>query len=273
MKQLCVGLALLIVLVSCTTSSTPSSGTVTPTDPLTLVTEAANLIRAAETFRLDVNQEGPDYIIGTVYANVYYRRATAQYVAPGVMQADVSVIEPLTGLRIDVGVYAEGANQWYRAIWTGNNWVNQAFAAGFNPEALIAEDTGFNAALNAIIDITYVGEETLDSGANVHHVRGNARGEDVNALLVGLIETSGNVTVDLYIDRTTLYPVRITITEEDSPWAVTPEPGETAEPVLWIMDIYAINEPAVLDVPEREATAEATADSTTEATAESTPGQ
>lgn len=267
-KQLCVGLTLLLVLASCSPSDS-SSSTATPIDPLTLVTEAANLIRAVETFRLDVNQEGPDYIIGTVYANVYYRRATAQYVAPGVMQADVSVIEPITGLRIDVGVYAEGANQWYRAIWTGNNWVNEAFAAGFNPEALIAEDTGFNAALNAIIDIAYVGEETLDSGANVHHVRGNAHGEDVNALLVGLIETSGDVTVDLYIDRVSLYPVRITITEENSPWAVTPEPGEAAEPVLWIMDIYAINEPAQLDVPDREATP----DSTAEATAESTPGQ
>ncbi|MDX2162366.1 MAG: LppX_LprAFG lipoprotein [bacterium] len=254
-------LVLAAALAACSGQSAPPEAT--PVEPLALITEAAARIRAVDTFRLDVNQEGPDYLIGTVYANVLFRRATAQYVAPGVMQADVSVIEPITGLRIDVGVYADGADQWYRAIWTGNTWVNEAFAAGFNPEALIAEDTGFNAALNAVIDLAYVGETALESGVQVHHITGRARGEDVNALLVGLIETVGEVGVEVYVAKDTLYPVRFVITEENSPYAVTPEPGEPAEPVVWIMDLYAINEPAQLDVPRAESTAESTAESET----------
>lgn len=253
---------LALILAACTSAS--ESTPETPIDPLTLVTEAANRIRAAQSFRLDVNQDGPDYIIGTVYANVLFRRAAAQYVAPGVMQADISVVEPTTGIRIDVGVFARGAEQYYRAIWTGNNWVDQAFAPGFNPAALIAEDTGFNAAINAIIDLQYVGETTLESGAQVHHITGRASGENVNALLVGLIETAGDVGIDVYVEKATGYPVRFVITEENSPFAVTEEPGEDQPPVVWVMDIYAINQPATLEEPiiDAESTAQATAEAT-----------
>ncbi len=250
-------------LVACAPTDTVPAATV---DPLALVTDAADLIRAAQSFRLDVNQEGPDYLISTTYANVLFRRATAQYVAPGVMEAEVSVIEPITGLRIDVGVFARGATQFYRAIWTGNNWIDQAFAPGFDPAALIAEDTGFNAAINAILDLTYVGETTLENGIQVQHVSGRARGENVNALLVGLIETVGDVGIDVYIEKATGYPIRFVITEENSPFAVTAEPGEDQPPVVWIMDLYAINEPATLNEPVIEATAEATIEATAEAT-------
>jgi len=253
----------MVILAGCTGGSTSDEATPTPIDNIALITQAANLIRSVETFRMDVSQEGPDYIIPTVYANVFFRRANAQYVSPGTMQASIRVVA--AGLPISIDVFSRGANQWYRAIWTGNNWLNEAFAAGFNPEALIAEDTGFNAALQALIDLDYVGQETLESGVTTHHLRGTAQGEDVNALLVGLIETVGIVVVDIYVDVATGYPVRFMITEENSPYAVTPQPGEQAEPVVWIMDIYAINEPAQLDDPEME-TVEATAESTPEST-------
>ncbi|MFN8530564.1 MAG: LppX_LprAFG lipoprotein [Anaerolineae bacterium] len=267
--SLILSLAVLAILSACTgTPSDTRTASPTPIDPLALVTEAANRIRAAQTFRMDVNEEGPDYRIETAYASVYFRHASAQYAAPGVMQAEVSVIEPLTRLRIDVGVFARAENQWYRAIWTGNTWINEAFAVGFNPQSLIAEDTGFNAALSAIIDLRYIGDETLESGVETYHVSGGAHGEDVNALLVGLIETGGDVTVDIFIAKDTLYPVRFIITEENSPWAVTPEAGEDPQPIRWIMDLYGINEPVEFDEPQTEATAEATL----EATAEASPG-
>lgn len=244
-----------LALAACQGDAAESTPEVT--DPVTLVAAAADLIRNAETFRMDVTQQGPDYIIRTVYADVFFRRANAQYVAPGAIQANLRVIA--AGLPISIDVLSRGEDQWYRAIWTANQWVNEDFAAGFNAQSLIAEGTGFNAAINAVIDIEYMGDVTLESGVVTRHVSGEARGEDVNALLVGLIETAGTVTVDVYIDKETGYPVRFRITEENSPWAVPPSAGGVVEPIVWVMDIFDINQPAQLDEPDL-ATAEATAE-------------
>jgi hypothetical protein len=180
------------------------------------------------------------------------------------MQASVRV--NAAGLPLDVDVFSRGENQWYRAIWTGNNWLNQAFSPGFNPETLIAEDTGFQAAMDSVIDLSYVGTTTLENGANVHHLRGTADGSDVNALLVGLIETQGVVGVDIFIDQTTLYPARVTLTETVYDENGTP----TAEPRIWTIDILDVNAPANLDDPESGVETTPNADSTAEMTSEAT---
>ena len=53
------------------------------------------------------------------------------------------------------------------------------FAPGFNPESLIAEDTGIEAALKSLIDLSYVGETQLENGADVYHLAATANGPDV----------------------------------------------------------------------------------------------
>lgn len=236
------------LFAACTGGASPTS-TPTPTpDPLALITEAANKIRAADTFRMTVDQRGPDYTIYTDYGAVLFRRADAQYVAPDVMQAAIRVLA--VGLRVDVDVFARGEDQWYRAVWTANTWLHQPFAPGFNPRALIAEDTGFRAALDAVIDLRYVGETQLESGQNVLHISGMADGADMNALLIGLIEMNGTVQVDVYIDRETGYPARFVLTET--------VPGEDA-PRVWTMDVLEVNAEPSIDPPaEVEAAAEPT---------------
>jgi hypothetical protein len=257
---LITGLALAVgVLAACGGGDTREA---TP-DPLALTTQAANRIRSAQTFRMDVTQIGPDYEIFTDFGAVLFRRATAQYVTPGTMQAAVRV--SAAGIPVDVDVYAEGLNQWFRAIWTGNTWVNAAFAPGFDPQTLIAEDTGFQAALGAVIDITYMGIESLETGTQVHHLRGTVAGEAVNALLVGLIGVSGTPQIDLYIETETGYPARITLTETE--WA---DGSQADEPREWTIDITEINAPPELDAPPGSALA-GDAEATPEATTESTP--
>lgn len=258
-----LSIMMVALLVGCAGSA--GAPTEAPPDPLDLVKEAATNIRSADTFRISVDQTGPDYKILTEYATVYFRRATAQYVSPGEMQATIRVIAG--GIPIEVEVFSRAAEQWYRAIWTGNRWVNQPFAPGFNPETLIAEDTGIEAALKSLIDLSYVGEEQLENGASVYHLSATADGSDVSALLGGLIEPVGIVNVDVYIDTTTRYPVRFMITEHDSPYAVTPEPGQEAEPVVWTIDVYDLNAPAELSTPEASSTEEATAEATANASA------
>lgn len=239
MKTLWLSLLALIVVGAGCGGAPAASPTPTP-DPLALVTQTASSIRDAASFRLDVSQTGPDYSIGTVYAPVIFRRASAQYIAPGMMQASVRVLA--AGLPIDVDVFARGPQQCYRAIWTGNSWVNEPFAPGFDPQSLIAEETGFQAALNALVDVRFVGEETLENGARVLHVSGSADGSQVTALMVGLIAPQGTVGVDLFTDAQTGYPARFTLTE-----TVVDEFGvRQPEPRVWTIDVSDVNAASTL---------------------------
>ena len=248
-----LSILLVALMVGCATTQPTQA----PPDPIALITTAATNIRSASTFRISVNETGPDYMLYTDYATVYFRQATAQYVAPGMMQATIRVLA--AGLPIEVQVFSRGADQWYRAIWTGDQWVNQPFAAGFNPETLVAEDTGFQAAMKALIGLKYVGLEQLETGEQVDHLAATANGPDVAALLGDLIEPVGTVEVDVYVDTSTKFPARFVITEHDSPYAVTPQAGQQAQPVVWTIDLNDINAPADIATPEAlNATPEAT---------------
>lgn len=234
---------------ACSGGAAPQTPT-PPPEPLTLITEAAEKIRTADSFRMLVDLTGPAYAILTDFGEVNFRRADAQYASPGVMQAAISVTA-LGGVRIDVEVFARGADQWFRApLWTANQWLNAAFAPGFDPEALIAEGTGFQAAVEAVQELNFVGETTLENGQRVFHIRGTAAGEGVNALLIGLIEVVGEIAVDVFIDTETLFPARFVL-EENVP--------DSDEPRMWTLDILDINEPAQLDDPEVTAEPDAAA--------------
>lgn len=243
--------------------STPPPATDTPPDPLALIKEAADKLRAADTFRIDVNESGPDYTMYTEYATVFFRRASAQYVSPGIMQASLRVIA--AGLPLDIQVFSRGAEQWYRAIWTADLWINQAFAPDFNPATLVAEESGFQAALDALIDLNYLGTTELENGTKVFQLAATANGPDVSALLGGLISPIGTVDVGVYIDQSTGYPARFVITEYNSPYATTPEPGQDAEPIVWTIDIYDINAPAALSTPEAMSDSAGTAEPSADA--------
>lgn len=244
MRAVFILLLITAVLAGCSTEAP----TETPIDPLALVQESADKIRAVNTFSLTVIQNGPDYFINTDYASAVFQQASGQYVAPNEMQAKVRVTA--VGIPIEIDVYARAADQWYRAIWTGNNWLHEPFQAGFNPETLIAEETGIKAALDSLIDIEYSGVTELESGVSTHRLDATAEGPDVAALLGGLIEPVGTVEVEAYVARDSGYPVRFVIREFNSPFAVTPMPGTTADPVEWIIDLYDFNAEPALDRPE-----------------------
>ncbi len=227
----------LVALAGCNGSPTEP-----PPDPLDLLAQSAANIRAMDTFRMSVELTGADYFIETDFGSVAFRRAVAQYVAPNVMQATVRVLA--AGVPLDVEVFSRGENQWFRGIWTNNAWLNATFAPGFNPEALIAQESGFQAALNALIDLEMVGQEELEDGTPVHHLRAVADGQDVSALMVGLIYATGSVNVDVYIHRNEVYPVRFVIEQPDT--ATDDEP----EPTTWTVDVYDLNAASEIDDPE-----------------------
>lgn len=226
----------------------PGSGEDTPPpDPIELITTAADNIRAVDTFRMEVIHSGVEYFV-EAYLNtdasglsqevalVAFRRGTAQYVAPETLQADVSV--KLGAITTQLEVFAQGENQWFKLPVTP--WINSDFATGFNPRTLIAEDTGFQAALASLQELAYIGVETLEDGTSTYHLSGTANGPDVTALVVGLIEAEGIVPVDVYIDRETLYPVRLVITQPET---------DPDDPTTWTIDVYDINAEPELSPP------------------------
>jgi hypothetical protein len=228
------------LLAACQSAATPTP----PPDPIALVTRAAQLIRETQAFRMIVEQTGAPYVILTDLGNVTFRRADAQYVAPDLMQADVRLLV-IGGIPAQVGVFSQGANQFYRnEILTANRWVNALFAPGFNPETLVSSESGFQTALAGMIDMVYVGTVTLESGINAHHLRAQARGDTVTALLAGLVDSLGDqVDVDIYLDSATGYPARFVIVQPGT------ESAENPQPTTWTVDVYDINQPPQIDPP------------------------
>lgn len=248
-------LVLALVLTACETDNGDDSEDVTELDPIALLTESADNIRAADTFRLDVQQSGADYNVlidlnGETTA-VAFRRAQAQYVSPDEVQGTVRVLAGI--VPIDVDIYSSGVRQWVRFI--GTDWISEDFAPGFNAATLIEEDTGFEAALSALADLDFAGEESLEDGTPVFHIAGTAEGEAVTSLLVGMIETEGIVPVDVYLHREERYPVRIVIHQVDN--ATEEHPDGT----VWMIDVFDVDDPSDLTPP---ADAEITPEATTE---------
>lgn len=228
----------LVIIAGCSTNNDEVAA---PDDPQELLSESASLIRSAETFRMEVRQTGLPYRffvdLGQGVIEATFRRAIGQYVAPAELGGEVSInIEGR--LRTNLNFYSRGEEQWFEPPFLG--WQNDYFAEGFNPERLIAEDTGFQAALASLMDLNYEGATDVD-GTPVYHLSGLADGTDVAALLVGLIEDEGIVEVDVYIHRETQYPVRIIIVQP----LTDPE-----DPTTWVVDVYDIDSPPEITLPD-----------------------
>lgn len=192
---------------------------------------------------MTVERTGAPYEVNTGLGWVAFRRASAQYVAPDTLQATVSL--SAAGITAEVDIFARGENQWFRnVVLTGGSWLNAPFAEGFNPQVLIAEETGFEAALAAVRELTYVGAAALEDGTPVHHISGVAEGHDISALLAGLIEASGPTQVDVYIHRESGLPARFVIVQPETATEQFPTP------TTWTVDVYDYDAPARLDDPE-----------------------
>lgn len=215
-------------------------------DPITLLTSAVDAVRAASTFRLYVEQSGADYeipvVLGAGVVNVQFRFARAQYVNPDVLQASVRIVtQTFPRLAMDVEVFSLNTDQWFRLSQL--EWVNQDFAPGFNPVALIAEDSGFQAALTSLIDLSYIGRTTLENGTSVHQLRGIASGPKVSALVVGLLNVQGVLPLEVFIDANTGFPTRLVLEIPDT--ATENQPESTK----WTINVYDIDVPSDIEVP------------------------
>lgn len=209
--------------------------------PMELLNTAAERIRVTETFRLAVDVTGDPHFFAAVLSDegvvsAQFLQARAQYAAPDTFQGKVRI---RYGVPIDVEVYADGVGQSYRL---GNlPWIRGEFAPGFTPAMLLADETGFQAALTNMTDLRYVGRLSLEDGTPVHQVSGMANGAQVSSLVVGLIDTTEALPLNVYVHTETGYPMRIEM-------RVPQAEGES----LFTIDVYDINQPSEVVPPTTE---------------------
>jgi hypothetical protein len=235
---------ILMAIVGCSGNNQPEPDETT-IDPAAILSNAAELMKKASTFSLEVVIEGAPFNfsidLGEGTINVGFLRAIGQFINPSEIQARVNV---RAGGNIELSIYASNEDQWFRAPLVG--WVNQDFATGFNPARIIREGGGFEAAVGALRDLTYLGLTGIN-GITSYHFKGEAAGEKLTDLLVGLIEIAGDVPVEVFVDQETGYPVRLII-------ETTPAPDDThEESTNWIVDIFDINKPDSIDRPPEQA--------------------
>lgn len=240
----------LIGLAGCTGTNEP---TATPSDPTSLLSTVVSNLQQLKTFRMLIEQTGTPYTFsvtldqGASQVAAEMRRADAQFENPNILYADTRL--SLGGLPpIGVEIFAHGTDQWFKLF--GADWIQYPIAEGFDPGSLMREDSGFPAALSKLEKLTYVGEETLDTGEAVIHVSGDAKGQVINDLMFGLLSlTQDAVKVDVYVEKTALLPALLVVTLPNTATDATPQDTQ------WRIEVYNINTPSDFKGPNITTTA------------------
>lgn len=228
--------ALILVLVGCTASATSES----LPDPDQLLQEAADNILGIHTLKMLVERTGADYILQTDIGDAIFHRIEVQYVAPDTVQARAKVT--LAGLPAEIEIFAQDENQWWRPV--GLPWQQMIFLPGFNPRALLQEeDRGLRAAIRAMKDATLNGETQLEDGTPVYDLVATADGEEVSWLMVYVIQITGQVRVNMFIDKTGRMPQKFIIVQPDTA-------TDTKGPTTWNIELYDFDAEPSLTPPE-----------------------
>jgi hypothetical protein len=245
-------LLLTVILAAC-----GGGAAVTPTAtlaPAAMIEQAISGMRAQTTFEMLVERTGAEYFIFTDLGALRLDRAEGQYIAPDQLGMQVRVAQGR--LAINAEVFAQGSQQFVRAIFTANRWIPETLVDGFNPaDVLSVEDNGFTRALRSLQNLALVGEESLDDGTPVYHLTAEADGPQLSALVVNLITMEGPVGLNLYLRQGNLLPARFIATQI----ATASDP---AGPTTWTIDVFDYGAAARYTPPIVEATAEATAEAT-----------
>ncbi len=246
MRRLWTSLIITLLILTACNGGGDAAPTSVDIDADGLLDEVVDNIRATSFFRMRLEQRGAPYEFllpigeGGAEVNIVLRNADAQFVSPDVLYASANVvIGRLPGVVL---IFAREDNQWFRV--PPLPWLNQPFAEAFNPLHLISTDSGFQAALSTLTDLEFIGEETLDTGENVLHLRGTASGPRVSDLLMGFVQTEADVRIDVYINPETHLPAALQITQ----------PNRIAEgydePTNWYIEFYDYNGEPDIEDPE-----------------------
>ena len=245
--------SLCLIVTACATE--PSTSQDLAKDPQVLLSEVVENMQAIDTFRMTIEQVGQPYPLllsfdGTSIIEAELRRGTAQFISPNELFINVNL---RIGVVVTVDIYSRDDIQW-ASFPSGGPWYQLPPFPDFDISRLMAEGDGMEYAMENLVDIEVIGEETLIDGTNAIHIQANATGEVVRGLLFGLIEPEDDVQVDVYINTadTRFALVEVTMLETLS--------EDSDEQSVWRIEFYDYNAPQDFEAPviaEAEATEEA----------------
>ncbi len=214
-----------------------------PETPAALLEGALAQLRAAESFRLRIEQTGTPYplelaIEGLPTLRAPLNSAEAQAIPPD--ELFISAQLKAFFLTVSFDIYALGARQWL-SFPSGASWRALNASDSFNVASLLAADDGIEAVFDNLRELQQLPPEqepppTDDAAASdelaLIKLRALADGEAIAALLFNLIEAQGEVLVYVYISEADgrLTRIDLTMLEEDA--------AADAEPSLWHIHFY-----------------------------------
>jgi lipoprotein LprG len=228
-------LVLFILLVLLTACSQPTPESLPAAEILERSIERMKLVSG---FHFLIERSGaPAYI--DWQQTLSLRRMEGDYVSPDRAQANVRVIAP--GIVAEIRMVSIGNIQWETNPLTGE-WEQLPPDWGFNPTLLFDPQVGLQRILEqdlsnlALMDIVELEEMP---GRLLYGLAGDLGGESIAEMTFGLMGPQP-MQVQLWIDPESFDLYRILITEE----AI-----EDAEPTIWQVDFWNIDDTVEIQPP------------------------
>jgi hypothetical protein len=223
------------LLAACGTplpTATPVPPTPTPT-PKELLGQAADATLSVSSLVFTLQREGEPVVFDAA-TGLKFSEASGEYQAPDRVHARIKAQFGGTLLELEMFWLPEG-------VITSNpltgSYSRLGASPAFNAAAALGKD-GFPGVLKTLDDVTRVGPEKIEDVAT-DHLRGEmdqSKLVDPTGTLRALMPAPGLYTVDVWMDATTAYIVRLSLTE----------PGGSK----WLMDLSDFNQPVEIKAPE-----------------------
>ncbi len=227
MKKILIFGFLILLGSACSLSApetgAPPSATLTPTITLTptpspaqILSKAGDTMLRMDSARFTLVREG-DPIVLEATTGMSFNAASGEYQAPDRVHAVVKV--GLLGRVLEVEVY------WLpEGVFLSNPLTKRFEEApgglGFDGAALFQPDGMPGVLSSGIQNPKMAGAENIE-GVDTIHITGEADGEVLAPLTAGALEAGTLYPVDVWVDRTSFYPVRVHVTEpDDSGWQI-----------------------------------------------------
>jgi hypothetical protein len=234
--RLAVTLSLLTALLAaCGTllpTATPVPPTPTPT-PKELLGQAADATLSVNSLVFTLQREGEPVVFDAT-TGLKFSEASGEYQAPDRVHARIKAQFGGALLELEMFWLPEG-------VITSNpltgSYSRLGASPAFNAAAALGKD-GFPGVLKTLDDVTRVGTEKIED-VETDHLRGEmdqSKLVDPTGTLRALMQAPGLYTVDIWMDATTAYIVRLSLTE----------PGGSK----WLMDLSDFNQPVEIKAPE-----------------------
>jgi len=234
--RLAVTLSLLTALLAACGALLPTATPVPPTPtptPKELLGQAADATLGASSLVFTLQREGEPVVFDAT-TGLNFSEASGEYQAPDRVHARIKAQFGGTLLELEMFWLPEG-------VITSNpltgSYSRLGASPAFNAAAALGKD-GFPGVLKTLDDVTRVGTEKIED-VETDHLRGEmdqSKLVDPTGTLRALMQAPGLYTVDIWMDATTAYIVRLSLTE----------PGGSK----WLMDLSDFNQPVEIKAPE-----------------------